>query len=87
MAGRAAAAAIRAGDASAGTAYRREARRLLGRHFRHTALTARLCRSGRILDLGIQASARDQRVFDDLVEIGLANGSVTAGLVRGLLRR
>jgi geranylgeranyl reductase family protein len=87
MAGRAAAAAIRAGDASAGTAYRREARRLLGRHFRHTALTARLCRSGRILGLGIRASARDQRVFDDLVEIGLANGSVTAGLVRGLLRR
>ncbi|HEY0621002.1 MAG TPA: FAD-dependent monooxygenase, partial [Kribbella sp.] len=37
LAGRAAAAAIRAGDASAGSTYRREAGRLLGRHLRHTA--------------------------------------------------
>jgi geranylgeranyl reductase family protein len=87
LAGRAAAAAIRAGDASAGSTYRREAGRLLGRHLRHTALTAQLCRSGRVLDLGIQASAEDQHVFDDLVEIGLANGHITPGLVRGLLRR
>ena len=35
-------------------------------------LAARLCRHGRVLDAGMRASARDQRVFDDLVELGLA---------------
>jgi hypothetical protein len=58
---------------------------LLGAHLRHTALTALLCRSGRVLGRGIRASASDQAVFDDLVEIGLANGRITPRLIRGLL--
>ena len=69
----------------AGAAYRRTGGRLLGRHLRHTALTALLCRSGWVLDRGIRASASDQAVFDDLVEIGLANGRITRRLIRGLL--
>ncbi len=93
LAGRAAASAIRfreevaggAGLMDAGAAYRRTAGKLLGAHLRHTALSALLCRSGSVLDRGIRASARDQAVFDDLVEIGLANGRITPGLVRGLL--
>ncbi|WP_232828957.1 NAD(P)/FAD-dependent oxidoreductase [Kribbella monticola] len=83
LAGLAAGGALRSGDA--GTAYRRTAGRLLGRHLRHTALTAQLCRSGHVLDRGIRASAASQEVFDDLVEIGLANGHITPRLVRALL--
>lgn len=70
LAGRAAA---RQGD-DAGLEYRRSAAKLLGRHFRHTTLAARLTRSGRVLDAGIKASAADHQVFDNLVEIGLADG-------------
>jgi menaquinone-9 beta-reductase len=82
LAGRAAATSK---DGSAGSEYRRSAARLLGRHFRHTALAARLTRSGRVLDAGITAAAADQRVFNDLVEIGLANGHLRPRTIRGLL--
>jgi hypothetical protein len=37
-----------------------------------------------VLDAGLRASVRDQRVFDDLVELGLARGRITAAVVRGL---
>jgi flavin-dependent dehydrogenase len=74
-----------AGLSDAGATYRRAVRDLLGAHLRDTALAALLCRSGRVLDRGIRASAMDQGVFDDLVEIGLANGRITPRLVRGLL--
>ena len=70
-----------------GARYRREVGALLGRHLRHTAFTAQLSRSGRILDAGIRAAAGDQRIFDDLVELGLANGHITAPMLRALLDR
>jgi geranylgeranyl reductase family protein len=84
LAGRAAAAAAR-GDGGAGSEYRRAVAKLLGRHLRHTALVARLTRSGRVLDAGITAAAAEKGVFDDLVEIGLANGCIRPRTVRGLL--
>lgn len=87
LAGRAAAAAVRRDDGGAGSAYRRSTARLLARHLRHTALTARLSRSGRVLDAGIRASAADQRVFDDLVELGLAAGRITPAMLRGLVTK
>jgi geranylgeranyl reductase family protein len=78
-AGRAAAEAISAGEPGrAGAAYRRRVRPLLDRHLRHIAAAARLCRHGAVLDAGLQAAAADQRVFDDLVELGLARGTITA---------
>jgi geranylgeranyl reductase family protein len=84
-AGRAAAEAIAAGDPDgAGRRYSRATRPLLAGHLRHTALASRLCRSGRVLDAGLRASARDQRVFDDLVELGLARGRVTPTLALAL---
>ncbi|MFC5952094.1 NAD(P)/FAD-dependent oxidoreductase [Pseudonocardia lutea] len=84
-AGRAAARAIVTGRAgTAGHRYRRAARAHLLPHLRHTALAAHLCRSGPVLDAGLRASVRDQRVFDDLVELGLARGRITAAVVRGL---
>ncbi|WP_246081516.1 NAD(P)/FAD-dependent oxidoreductase [Nocardioides litoris] len=90
-AGRAAAEAIAAGDPlGAGRRHREATRPLLARHLQHTALAARLGRSGRVLEAGLAASARDQRVFDDLVEIGLARGRITprlaGALVAGLVR-
>lgn len=86
-AGRAAAEAVAAGDpASAGRRHRASTRPLLARHFKHTAAAARLTRSGRLLEAGLRASARDQGVFDDLVELGLARGRITPRLTAGLAR-
>ncbi len=86
-AGRAAAAAIGAGDpASAGRRHDAAVRPLLAGHLRHTALAARLCRSGRVLDAGLRAAAHDQRVFDELVELGLARGRITPRVAVRLAR-
>ncbi|MGW7680454.1 NAD(P)/FAD-dependent oxidoreductase [Kribbella sp. NPDC054772] len=85
LAGRSIADALRAGSSDAGTPYRRRTSRLLARHLRHTALVAQLSRSDRILDAGIRAAAADQRIFDDLVELGLADGALTRRLLRKLL--
>jgi len=65
--------------------YHRSVRKLLGRHIRHTALTAYLTNSAQVLTRGIRAAAADQTVFDDLVELGLAEGTITPRLLRGLL--
>ena len=65
--------------------YNFKTRELLSQHLRHTAAAARLCRHGSVLDAGIRAAARDQRVFDDLVELGLGGGLITPRVVRGLI--
>jgi flavin-dependent dehydrogenase len=84
-AGRAAARAIAAGrPAAAGGEYGRAARAHLFPHLRHTALASRLTRAGPLLDAGLRASARDQRVFDDLVDLALVRGRLTARVLRGL---
>jgi menaquinone-9 beta-reductase len=84
-AGRAAAEALQTGDScSAGSRYAHLTRPLLARHLKHTAVAARLCRRHRVLDAGLRAAATDQRVFDDLVELGLARGRITTGVARGL---
>jgi geranylgeranyl reductase family protein len=80
--GRAAAAALGRGSRDAGAEYGRAVKGLLGRHCRHTALVARLTRSGPVLDAGIRASANDQGVFDNLVDIGLADGVLRAASLR-----
>ncbi len=86
LAGRAAARAIAAGSpAEAGSLHRASVRRLLARHLRHTAATSRLSTVPAVVAAGLRASAHDQRVFDDLVEIGLGRGTVTPRLARGLL--
>jgi geranylgeranyl reductase family protein len=87
-AGRAAAAAITSDDpSSAGSRYAATTTPLLGTHLRHVQLAARLCRHGVVLDAGMRASARDQQVFDDLVELGLARGRLTTAVVGGLVRQ
>jgi hypothetical protein len=59
---------------------------LLDRHLRHVRLAAWLCRRGPLVDAGLRASAAEQPVFDDLVELGLARGRITSALARGLAR-
>ena len=86
-AGRATAEALAADDPDSTAArYRRLTAPLLDRHLRHIALAGRLCRSGTVLDAGLRTSATDQRVFDDLVELGLAGGRITGPILRGLVR-
>ena len=86
-AGRTAARAVLDGTpGQAGAQHRRSVRALLGRHLRHTFATSRLASLPPVLEAGVHAAARDQAVFDDLVEIGLGQGLVTPRLARGLLR-
>ena len=100
-AGLAAAAALRAGTpASAGERYRAALRSRFGRHWRHMALLAKVTRrsapgagggdSGgrgrRLVPAALRAGGRDQRVFDDLAELGLAEGPLTARAVSALAR-
>ncbi|PJE97269.1 hyaluronate lyase [Streptomyces carminius] len=86
-AGRAAAAARHEGRPErAGEWYARATRRILLPHLRHTALAARLARGRLVLAAGLRASAADQRVFDDLVELGLARGRLTPTVAFGLGR-
>ena len=85
LAGQAAAASL-AGDGgvTAGSRYVSAARKVLAAHQRHIAVAAQLSRAGWVLDAGIRASAADQRVFDDIVELGLARGRLTGAVVRAL---
>ena len=67
-----------------GRAYGRLLQRTLGRHFRHTTALARFSRWPALVDAGVRAAAADQRVFDDLVDLGLADGRITARTVARL---
>jgi len=85
LSGRLAGAAALTG-ADAGRTYRADLRRALGRHLRHTTGLARATELPRVVDGGIRAAARSQRVFDALVEVSLGRGLVTPPLVAGLVR-
>jgi hypothetical protein len=85
LSGRLAGAAALTGPA-AGAVHRADLRRQLGRHLRHTSVLARMTEHAGVVDGGIAAAARSQRVFDAFVEVGLGRGLVTAPLVGGLVR-
>jgi flavin-dependent dehydrogenase len=85
LAGGTAARAVAAGTpTAAGAAHRSDVRRLLGRHLKHTWIASRLSRRPAVVDAGIRAAGRSQRIFDDLVEIGLGDGRITPRLTSGL---
>jgi geranylgeranyl reductase family protein len=63
---------------AAGAAYRRALHRRLGRHLRHSSTASWLSRWPRVMDAAFRAAADDQRVFDDVVDLGLADGRLTA---------
>jgi geranylgeranyl reductase family protein len=60
--------------AEAGRAYRRALQQRLSRHLRHSSAAARLSAWPRLMDAAFHAAANDQRVFDDVVHLGLADG-------------
>lgn len=79
LAGKAAAdvALGRATAASAGSLYRSKVTVRLSRHLRHTAALSRLVAAPMAVPSAIRAASVDQGVFDNLVEIGLGNGTIT----------
>lgn len=96
LAGRAAARALADSTPErAGALHGESVRRLLAQHLKSTFVAARLSRVPAVVDAGIHAAARNQRIFDDLVEIGLGRGVIAprlagglaTGLVPGLLLR
>jgi menaquinone-9 beta-reductase len=64
--------------AGAGAAYRTALRRRLGRHLLHSSTASWASRWPRVMDGVFRAAAADQRVFDDVVALGLADGRLTA---------
>lgn len=61
----------------AGERYRRALHRCLGRHHRHVGALASAVRSARFVDAAVVAAGRDRRVFDAIVDVGLARGTVS----------
>jgi geranylgeranyl reductase family protein len=74
------------GGGNAGAVYRRALDRRLGRHLRHSAGASRLSRWPRLMDAVVRAAAADQRVFDDVVDLGLADGRLTGRTLTGVAR-
>jgi geranylgeranyl reductase family protein len=88
VAGAVAARTARAGAGDrAGQDYRRRLAGALGAHLRHMDLVARLAADPRVVRAGLEVSASDRRVFDALVDLGLADGVLTPHLVLALVRR
>jgi geranylgeranyl reductase family protein len=73
--------------AAAGTAYRRALRERLGRHLLHSSTASWASRWPRVMDAVFRAAADDQRVFDDVVDLGLADGRLTARTLTAAARR
>ena len=85
LAGAAAATALATGDASgAGRRYRHAVRAALAGHLKHVAAAAWLLGRPVLMEAGVRAAADDQRVFDDLMNMGLGQGRLTAPVLRGL---
>ncbi|MDQ1288903.1 MAG: geranylgeranyl reductase family protein [Actinomycetota bacterium] len=80
LAGIAAARAVRGTVADPGRDYRTALRGAYGRHTRHVDLLARLARP-RAVAAGLRGVGSRRRVFDDLVDLGLADGPVTASVL------
>jgi flavin-dependent dehydrogenase len=72
---------------SAGSAYRSALHRRLGRHLRHSSTASWASRWPRVMDAVFRAAAADQRVFDDVVALGLADGRLTARTLASAARR
>jgi geranylgeranyl reductase family protein len=64
--------------AGAGAELRRLLRRRLGNHQRSSSAASWVSRWPAVMDATFRAAAADQRVFDDVVHLGLADGRLTA---------
>ena len=79
------AAAVAPGDP--GRTYRGLLQATLGRHLRHTSALSRLLGVGRLVEAAVRAARDDQRAFDDLVEVGLGSGRLSAATLARTARR
>jgi menaquinone-9 beta-reductase len=73
--------------ADAGAVFRRALQLRLGRHLRHSSTASWASRWPTLMDAVFRAAADDQRVFDDVVELGLADGRLTARTLTAAARR
>jgi geranylgeranyl reductase family protein len=92
LAGAAAAHAVHTDtDADAARRYAADLDRRLGRHLRHSGVAAALGRRRFMVDAAVRAARDSQRVFDTMVELGLGDGTLTAGTLAriggGIVRR
>ena len=85
LSGALAGAAATAG-AHAGAVYRRALRSRLGWHLRATSAASQLSRWPLLMDAAVRGAAADQRVFDDVVALGLADGRLTARTLAAAVR-
>jgi geranylgeranyl reductase family protein len=79
--------AAAARGAGAGSAYRQALRRRLGHHLLHSSAASWTSRWPRVMDGVFRAAADDQRVFDDVVRLGLSDGLLTARTLTAAARR
>jgi geranylgeranyl reductase family protein len=76
-----------AGDAAAAgpdrvaTRYASALQIRLGRHLRHSSFATRLTRQPRVVDSAVRAAARDQQVFNRIMDLGLGDGTFDARTV------
>jgi menaquinone-9 beta-reductase len=79
------AAAVR--GATAGQEYRAALRRRLGRHLLHSSTASWASRWPWVMDAVFRAAADSQRVFDEVVDLGLADGRLTVRTLTAAARR
>jgi geranylgeranyl reductase family protein len=79
------AAAVR--GATAGQEYRAALRRRLGRHLLHSSTASWASRWPWVMDAVFKAAADSQRVFDEVVDLGLADGRLTVHTLTAAARR
>jgi flavin-dependent dehydrogenase len=73
--------------AGAGAAYRQALHGRLGGHLRSSSAASWLSRWPAVMDAAFRAAAADQRVFDDVVQLGLADGQLTVRALAATARR
>jgi menaquinone-9 beta-reductase len=71
--------------AQAGSAYRRMLTRRLGRYLRHASVLAFLTRWPSLMDSVLRGAANNQNTFEDLVRLGLQDGTITRRLLGSAL--
>ena len=79
--------AASAHGAQAGRVHRRLLRRRLGGHLRSSGAASQLSRWPALMDAAVRAAADEQRVFDDVVALGMADGRLTGRALAATVRR
>jgi flavin-dependent dehydrogenase len=78
--------AASAHGAQAGRMHRRLQRRRLSGHLRSSGVASQLSRWPVLMDAAVRAAQDEQRVFDDVVRLGLADGRLTARTLAATVR-